>query len=140
MHDVYAKQNAAERERLVRLTTGLTEEQLKRPLPNGWTVATKLLHLAFWDQYCLALLRAWKHTSVFTSSLDVDAINHAVRVLSEAIPASAVVPLVRAAAEAVDKEIESIGPELRAAIEGLGRARLLQRWIHRREHLEQMFH
>jgi hypothetical protein len=138
MSDDYTHENAAERERLFRLTAGLSEADLAQPLPKGWSVATKLLHLAFWDQYCLALLARWKSTVPSTSSMDVDAVNEAVRVLSTAVPASAVIPLVRTAAEAVDREVEGITPGLREAIEKAGRERVIRRFLHRRAHLDQI--
>jgi hypothetical protein len=134
----YARENAAERERLFRLTSDLSEKDLESRMANGWSVATKLLHLAFWDQYALALLKSWKSTSVTASSLEVDAVNEGVRVLSYAVPPKAVVRLVRAAAEGVDAEVERIQPELKAAIEASGRTRLLLRAAHRREHLDQI--
>ena len=136
--DDYLHENAIERERLFRLTESLNEAQLTRPVANGWSVATKLLHLAFWDQYCLALLKSWKDATPSVSSLDVDAVNEAVRVLSNAVPGSAVIPLVRAAAEAVDREVQELTSGLRAAIEKAGRERIFKRFIHRRMHLDQV--
>jgi hypothetical protein len=35
--------------RLSMITARQTAEDLLPPLPNGWTIATKLAHLAFWD-------------------------------------------------------------------------------------------
>jgi DinB superfamily len=138
MSDDYIHENAMERARLFSLTARLTESELTQPLPNGWSVATKLLHLAFWDRYCAALLKRWRNDIPSISSLDVDAVNEAVRVLSVAVPATDVVPLVRAAAEEADREAEQIAPELRAAIEGAGRERVLRRSLHRRAHLDQI--
>src|SRR5581483_3911478 len=46
MNRHYEKQNAAQLERLRALVSTLREDDLKRPLPNGWTIGTKLLHLA----------------------------------------------------------------------------------------------
>ncbi len=138
MSDNYIQENASERARLFRLTNGLTEDDLARPLPNGWSVATKLLHLAFWDHYCAALLKRWRNEIPSASTLDVDAINEAVRLLSLAVPRSAVVALVCAAAEAADHEAETLPPQLRAAIEAAGRGRVLRRSLHRRAHLDQI--
>jgi len=138
MSNDYTQENARERARLFSLTAALRENDLNRPLPNGWSVATKLLHLAFWDHYCLALLKRWKNTTPSISSLDVDAVNEAVRVLSLAVPPAAVIPLVRAAAEEVDREVEVVAPELRDAIVAAGRERLLRRSVHRHAHLAQV--
>jgi len=138
MSDDYLHENAIERERLFRLTASLNEAQLARPVAAGWSVAAKLLHLAFWDQYCLALLKSWKGATPSVSSLEVDAVNEAARIISNAVPGAAVIRLVRAAAEAVDREVQEMTPALRAAIEKAGRARIFQRFIHRRLHLDQV--
>ena len=46
----YIEENRRERERLRSLAKRLTEEQLKAPLGDDWTVAIALGHLAFWDR------------------------------------------------------------------------------------------
>ena len=131
-------ENQAERERLNRLASGLTRADLQREMPNGWTIATKLLHLAFWDYYALEMLKRWKGNGVTVSSVDMDAVNGAVREISSKIPEQAVIALVCSAAKAVDREVEGVGPELEKAIEDTGRSRILRRAIHRREHLDQI--
>jgi hypothetical protein len=138
MSEDYIQDNTSERQRLISLVAKLTDAELVKPLPNGWTVATKLLHLAFWDQYCLALLKSWKEGVPSAASIDVDAVNAAARALSVAVPAGKISGLVREAAEAVDREVENIGPELKAAIESAGRGRVLRRYVHRRAHLDQI--
>lgn len=138
MSDDYIQENARERARLFSLTASLTEKEMTRPIPSGWSVATKLLHLAFWDYYCTALLKRWRSDMPSISTLDVDAVNESVKAISLAVPASAVVQLVRGAAEAADREAEQVTPELRAAVEGAGRGRILRRFIHRRVHLDQI--
>jgi DinB superfamily len=138
MSDTYAEQNTVEREHLERVTSNLSEKDLTCPLPNGWSVATKLAHLAFWDEYVLALLKKWARDGFTSISVDVDSINEAVRALSKAIPPRTTAELAQAAAEVVDAYLKSITPELRAAIEASGRTRLLNRSLHRREHLEQI--
>ena len=138
MNASYVKENAAQRRRLSALTMGRPEAELGRDVGNGWSVAAKLVHLAFWDRYCLALIQQWERTGVTSSPAEVDAINEAVRVLSAAIPLAATAELARAAAEAVDQKVEQITNELAAAIESAGRVRVLRRSEHRREHLDQI--
>ncbi len=138
MPPTYVQENAAERQRLLRVTAKLTEEDLARPLPGGWSVATKLVHLAFWDQYYLSLLRRWEQTGFTASPADVDAINEAVLVLSAAMPLRSVVPFVLDAAEAVDRKVEELTPELATAIDRSGHTRILYRAMHRREHLDEI--
>lgn len=46
MNATYAADNMIQRQRLFALTTEWTETDLTRQLTNGWSVATKLAHLA----------------------------------------------------------------------------------------------
>ena len=43
------EQNTRERERLRALVARLTDDDLRRPVTDLWTVADMLGHLAFWD-------------------------------------------------------------------------------------------
>jgi hypothetical protein len=43
----FVAENAKERQRLISLVTRLTDEELRLPLDNGWTIAVALAHLAF---------------------------------------------------------------------------------------------
>jgi hypothetical protein len=138
MGDDFIQENTRERDRLFRLTAGLQDRDLARPVGSEWTVASKLLHLAFWDRYCLELLKRWKTSMPSGSTLDVDAVNESVKALSTAIPRSAICELVRVFAEAVDREAEGTTPELRSAIISAGRERVLKRFLHRRAHLDQI--
>jgi hypothetical protein len=123
---------------LFALTAKLTEKELGRQLSNGWTVANTLVHLAFWDSYGLRLLREWEKTGYQAATSSIEPVNEGVRVLSNAIPANGVVPLVREAAVAVDREVEKITPELAAAIEAGGQSCYLYRAEHRRAHLNRI--
>ncbi len=138
MNASYVEGNAVQRRRLVALTSGRTEAELRRDVGHGWTVAAKLVHLAFWDQYSLALIQRWERTGVTSLPNEVDALNEAVRVLSAALPPAAAIELAEAAAEAVDRKLEGISAELEAAVEAAGRPRVLRRSEHRREHLDQI--
>ncbi len=138
MNARYVEENAAQRRRLATLTASLTDAELQRDVGNGSSVASKLVHLAFWDRYCLALIRRWEREGVKSLPSEVDAVNEAARALSAAIPLGLSVELARSAAEAIDQKLEGITAELEAAIEATGRVRLLRRSEHRREHLDQI--
>jgi len=139
MNEIYASENAAERERLVRLTSQLTKADLARELDDGWTIAAQLAHLAFWDQYALSLVEGWERNGfVKVTLVSVDALNEAAHLLSDAIPPPAAIQLAQAAAEAMDRKLETITPELAAAIEAGGHIRVLRRALHRREHLDEI--
>ena len=132
----YAKENAIERERLKALIAKLSDEDLSRQLGDGWTAATLLAHLAFWDQRQRLLLEKWKQTGVGQSPVDVDIINEAVRELCSAIQPRVAAQLAIDAAEALDHELEQLEPEFIKEIETLENERVFRRSLHRREHLD----
>src|SRR5262249_58022523 len=55
----YVTTNKVELARLKSLVARLSDAELSRPMPAGWTVAGVLGHLAFWDQRIVALIDAW---------------------------------------------------------------------------------
>lgn len=138
MDQSWLAENEVERCRLFDLIARLTADDLGRSLPNGWTVATSLAHLAIWDQYCLAAICEWERNGFATYRINIDALNEAVRVLSDAIPPATAVELARKAAEAIDQKIAALSPDMTAAIETSDYTRMLRRALHRRHHLDQI--
>ena len=55
----FAESNRVQTDRLRKLVGRLTPEMLAVRLPNGWTVAVALPHIAFWDRQRLCLMRRW---------------------------------------------------------------------------------
>ena len=49
----------AERERLRSLVARLSDKELSRPMPGGWTVSAVLAHIAFWDARAIYFLDKW---------------------------------------------------------------------------------
>lgn len=123
MNNTYAADNERERQRLFLLTAKLTEAELTRQMANGWSVAATLVHLAFWDLYCVALIEEWERSGFRVSSLNVDAINEAVRLLFNAFLREYTV---QAADEAIDQRLEELWHKLEAAIEARSNRRGLQ--------------
>jgi hypothetical protein len=138
MLEAFVAGNLAERQRLFTLTAGLSEDQLSHPMLNGWTVGTKLLHLAFWDRCALAMIEEWKRTGLKPPHLEFEAVNAAALILSRAIPAAAIVPMVREAAETADRAVETMPPEWVQDAPAVNRPHLLDRSFHRRMHLDQI--
>jgi len=138
MERPFVGDNARERERLRALTSRLTDEELHLDLGDGWTVATALAHLAFWDYLSLTRIRRWKQSGVSVSSLDLDVINDALLPLLREVASKRAVELAIAAAEAVDAELENLPSSMVEAIEALGDRRRLFRSIHRSMHLDQI--
>jgi DinB superfamily len=138
MERAYATENTLERQRLRTLVARLSDDDLARSLPNGWTVAITLAHLAFWDQQRLALLRRWERDSVTPAATDADTINEGVRVLAAVLPARTAAQLALDAAEAVDQALEQLSAEMVTQIEVGGQASILRRAVHRRGHLDRI--
>jgi hypothetical protein len=131
-------ENTKERARLKALAAGLKEGDFTRRLPNGWTVGATLAHLAFWDLRQVNLLKRWLEKDAQPASIDPDAINGPLAVLSEKIPAPAVVQLVTDAAEQADGAVEKLTPSQAETILKIGSERFLRRALHRREHLDKI--
>jgi hypothetical protein len=140
MERAYATENTHERQRLRTLVARVSDDDLRRPLPNGWTVAITLAHLAFWDRQRLALLRRWERDGVKPDPADADTINEGVRVLATALPPRTAAQLALDAAEAVDQALEQLSTEMLTQIEGAGQASILRRAVHRRGHLDRIEH
>jgi hypothetical protein len=132
----YRSENAASLTRLFALLDGLNTSKLAHPLPNGWTVADALVHLAFWDAYSLDLLHGWQKGDLPQKSANIDATNAAVLSLSRHLPLNAIAPLVRNNATAVDQTVEHLNPVLAASIDASEFRFLLFRSWHREAHLK----
>ena len=78
MNLLFANENREQRERLTKLANAMTDEQLLLPLyEEGWTIATALGHLAFWDERRRVQLINWAKSGVKSSPIDGDTINDA---------------------------------------------------------------
>ena len=89
----FLQENTASRRRLETLVRRLSNEDLTRTTPDGWTIAALLAHLAFWDQRVLALLRRWKEKGIDLSPIDPDAVNDALKPLCLALDLRAAIAL-----------------------------------------------
>src|ERR687885_697340 len=79
------EQNTPERGRPRAPVTRLTDDDLRRPVTDRWTVADMLGHLAFWDARALSLAEKLEAGVPFSAAdhepEDVDPINAAVHAL-----------------------------------------------------------
>ena len=135
---IMTQENRKERERLSALVTGLREGDFQHRLPNGWTITMALGHLAFWDLRQATLLKRWLDQGVKPGSLDADAINEPLSILSSSIYPQAVVRLVIEAAETVDRAVEQLTPAQAKELLKMGLERNLYRALHRRDHLDKI--
>jgi len=135
----FVAENKKERERLIALVGKLTDEELRRPLGDHWTIAVALAHLSFWDQRSLFLMGKWKKYGVSRPSpIDFDVINDSQISLWMAIPPRDAANLAVKSAEEIDRELEEASSDLIAEIEGLGEKFRLYRSIHRKVHLDEI--
>jgi hypothetical protein len=134
----YVTDNTGERQWLRTLIASLSDGDLQRLLPNGWTVEITLAHLAFWDRQRLALVRRWERSGVQPAPADADTINEAVCVLASALPPRVATQLALDAAEAIDQAVEQPSADVLAEIEAGGQGSLLRRALHRRGHLDRI--
>jgi hypothetical protein len=132
--------NTAERERLESLTARLSDDDLVRVLPNGWTVAVALAHLAFWESLDAELLTGWQKGLVPPVEPDwyADTYNEALLPLWQALPPRDAVRLAVDAMSRCDAAVASLDDALVGQIRARGEMWLVRRYLHRREHLGQI--
>lgn len=131
----YIPENTSSRLRLETLVKRLSDADLALTTPYGWSVSALLVHLSFWDNRVLALLRRWKAIGIDESPVDSDAMNEALKPICLAMDPRKAIELCLAAAAAVDAELESVTPELYAAIEASPTHFRFNRGLHRNDHL-----
>ena len=134
----YAAANTRSRERLNELVDRMSYKDLNRALSDGWTIAAMLAHLAFWDYRALVLLGKWESEEVQYSPIDPDIINDAMQPLCRALPPHEAVRLVVEAAEAVDRKLETLRPDVLSRIVQDGAPINVKRSEHREQHLVQI--
>ncbi len=132
----YLERNDTERARLRRLVERASDADLARPIDGGWTVAATLAHLAHWDRGVIGALEEWERNDVQPWGGDADTINAAELPRWQAMPPRAAAQVAVAAAEAVDEKVRSLPDAVVEAILAAGRTRLVDRSLHRRDHLD----
>ena len=137
----YVDQNTRERERLRALVERLSEDELRAPVNEHWTVAGVLGHIAFWDARVLSLADKLERRVPFTSSdaepEDVDWINDASRALIHAIPPLEAARLALQIAEETDARVATL-PADRLWPQNPDSPLYAVRASHRGEHLDEV--
>lgn len=132
----FVGRNRASTERIRTLVTGLSDEELQRPVGDHWTVAITLAHLAFWDRRVMHVLDETERDGTpFMSTLDVY-VNDLSLPLWAAIPPRAAARIAIESAEALDKRLEAYSPVLLEEIHTYNK-RWVERAMHRGEHLDE---
>jgi len=136
-------QNEAENKRMRSLVGRLTDEQLARPLSAGWTVASVLGHVAFWDQRIVTLVEEWRKAGPAAvpkpiAETNIDWVNDAAKPLLLALPPRRAAEVALSIADAADRAVASLSDDEMARNAAAGSPLNLLRAEHRREHLEEI--
>jgi DinB superfamily len=111
----YVEANTRELERMRALVEGMTDDELREPANDHWTIAGVLGHIAFWDARMLALSAKFERGEPFTDDdrepEDVDWINDASRPLIHAVPPRALADLSLEIAADTDARVAALPPE-----------------------------
>ena len=137
----YVANNNAERARLKALVGRASDADLAKPMPAGWTVASVLGHLAFWDQRIITLIESWQASGPAPSSIheeDVDWVNDAGKPFLLALPPRKAADLAVSIAETVDRVVETVPDSLIDRNKTAGGPLSLDRSVHRKEHLDEI--
>ncbi len=138
------------------LVERLTDERFPLGLGGGWTVGAGLAHVAFWDRYAVALLDKWMSDgfrpispymfavgqseagSVQAGDFMSDFVNRASLPAWASLTAAWVRAEVVSAAEEANRCVAAVPADLIDAIVAGGAIRVLDRSLHRGEHLRQL--
>ncbi len=82
----FAESNRRQAERLRKLVARLDPSMLAVRLPNGWTIAVSLAHIAFWDRQRLCLMRRWTAGNRCNGGYDGELFNEVLLPFLETIP------------------------------------------------------
>lgn len=131
----FVQDNNSSRQKLASFVQGLSEADLAQTNAEGWTVSALLVHLAFWDQRMLVLLRRWQKKGVGDAPVDPDMINDSLRPIALAMRPQAAVALCLESAEAIDAALEQMSTELYEEIAAAPIHYRFNRSLHRNDHL-----
>jgi Mycothiol maleylpyruvate isomerase N-terminal domain len=134
----FARSNRSQTERLRRLVLSLDTSMLALRLPNGWTVAGALAHVAFWDRQRLCLMRRWAAGDMCSGAYDGNLFNETMQPLLEMIPPERAATAAVQAAEEVDALLLEVSDEVVAAALARPDAPNLDRGSHREGHLDRI--
>jgi hypothetical protein len=138
----FRRANDASRERLARLAETLTSTQMAIDLGGGWTVASALAHMGFWDRWQAA---RWQEMLAGRWSADDASVIAAEDLANEALDpywsrasAADLPALALGAATRLDALAAQAPDDLVDALEGGPSAYLLHRHRHRIDHVDQI--
>jgi hypothetical protein len=134
----FAESNRVQTERLRKLVGRLDAAKLATRLPNGWTVAVALAHVAFWDRQRLCLMRRWAAGNWCNGGYDGEVFNEALLPFLQAIPPDRAAEIALHSAEEVDAFLLTVPDDVVAAALARPDRPNLDRGSHREGHLDQI--
>ncbi len=134
----FVESNQRQLERLKNIAKNLSDADLLHPMEAGWTVASVLAHLAFWDRRALTLIEKWKVDGLGESPIDTDVINEVTRFFFLAIPPRQALNLTIEYAEAINQTLAGLEPAFLERMVTEGRAVQVDRGKHRASHLDEI--
>lgn len=133
----FVERNRSSTQRIRDLAASLSDEELKHPVGEHWTVAVALVHLAFWDRRVLWFLDTTERQGKIPElNLDI-VVNDISLPLWLAIPPREAARIAIATAEKLDERLESFSPELLEQLAAFN-IRYVERSRHRGEHLDEV--
>jgi hypothetical protein len=137
-HEV-TRRNAESLERLREVGSRLSEDDLRTQVDGAWTAAGLLAHIAFWDRFVEARWRdAQANGSDLPDPIDdrpLEWINDAALPQWIAVEPRAAVEECLAAGASANELLEALPDEVLDEVTRSGRPRLVDRSLHRGDHL-----
>ena len=132
----FVEMNRAARARMRALAERLTDDELRQPVGEHWTVAIVFAHLAFLDRRALWVLDATQREGKVVNPDWGIFVNDISLPFWAALPPREAVRLALEAAEAVDTRLEAYSPELLEQVQAEYK-RYIFRANHRNEHIDE---
>ena len=132
----FIERNRASTNRIRALVARLTDEEMRQPVGEHWTVAIALAHLAFWDRRVMYVLDMTERDGkLFIPEIDIF-VNDLSLPLWAAIPPRQAARIGIENAEQLDRRLEAFPPALLEEIYAYNK-RWVDRSLHRGEHLDE---
>jgi len=133
----FNERNRASTERIRALAARLSDDDLRRPLGEHWTVTIALAHIAFWERRVLAVLEATEQVGKLSApSIDLSINDLLLPFWAAMLPGQAV-RLAVESAQRVDERLTGFPPALLEELYAAG-PRWVVRAIHRDAHLDEI--
>jgi hypothetical protein len=134
----YNERNRVQTQRLKGLRR-LSDEELRRPVGQHWTVAIALAHMQYWDGRAVGAIEAWRrHGLPLTLWTNDEAVVNDMRLpLWRGLAPREALEQAIETAEVLDRVVQDLSPAEAEAV-AAERYRVLDRSLHRSEHLDEI--